>query len=95
MNSKGNPILIEMAGQLPQSSKLYQLVMSTIDYSVIVNQAKEDFYNFADLDNETNLVNLKNNGYEDWLVDMEEEDRLRMCGVLQMLSDLSQELGED
>jgi hypothetical protein len=25
MNSKGNPVLIEMAGQLPEASKLYQL----------------------------------------------------------------------
>jgi hypothetical protein len=95
MNSKGNPILVEMAGQLPQASTLYQLVMTTVDYSTIINQAKEDFYSFADPHNDTNSATLKKNGNGDWLVDMEEEDRLRMCGVLQMLADLSQELSEE
>ena len=30
-----------------------------------------------------------------FLNDMEEEDRLRMCGVLQMIADLAQELNDD
>ena len=54
----------------------------------------------ADLDKErsngkTGLAVLKENGYESWLKDMEEEDRLRMCGVLQMIADLAQELEDD
>ena len=40
------------------------------------------------------LTTLKKNGYESWLYDMEEEDRLRICGVLQMIADLAQELDE-
>ena len=43
----------------------------------------------------TGVVLLKQNGYENYLQDMEEEDRLRMCGILQMLADLAQELDED
>ena len=100
MHSKGNPILIEMASELPETSKLYQLVMTSIDYSSIFDQAKEDFFGFADIEKEikngmTGLALLKQNGYENYLEDMEEEDRLRMCGILQMLADLAQELDED
>ena len=99
MYSKGNPILIEMASQLPETSKLYQFVMTSIDYSSIFDQAKEDFLCFAELEMEikngmTGLALLKQNGYEKYLLDMEEEDRLRMCGILQMLADLAQELDE-
>ena len=100
MYSKGNPILIEMASQLPESSKLYQFVMTNVDYSLIFDQAREDFLGFAELEKEikngmTGLAVLKLNGYENYLLGMEEEDRLRMCGILQMLADLAQELDED
>ena len=100
MYSKGNPILIEMASQLPETSKLYQFVMTSVDYSSIFDQAKEDFFGFADIEKEikngmTGLAVLTQNGYENYLQDMEEEDRLRMCGILQMLADLAQELDED
>jgi len=100
MDSKGNPILIEMADQLPETSKAYQLISTSVNYPLIIEQTKEDFYCFADLDKErengmTGLDNLKKNGYESWLKDMEEEDRLRMCGFLQMIADLAQELDED
>ena len=99
MNSKGNPILIEMASELPETSKLYQLVMTSVNYSSIFDQAKEDFFGFADIEKEikngmTGVALLKQNGYENYLQDMEEEDRLRMCGILQMLADLAQELDE-
>jgi hypothetical protein len=100
MYSKGNPILIEMASQLPETSKLYQLVITSVDYSSIFDQASEDFFGFADLDKEikngmTGLVMLTHNGYENYLRDMGEEDRVRMCGIIQMLADLAQELDED
>ena len=99
MYSKGNPILIEMASQLPEKSKLYKFVMTSVDYSSIFDQAKEDFFGFADIEKEikngmTGVALLKQNGYENYLQDMEEEDRLRMCGILQMLADLAQELDE-
>ena len=100
MYFKGNPILIELASQLPEASKLYQFVMTSVDYSSIFDLAREDFLGFADLDKEikngmTGLAMLTQNGYENYLRDMEEEDRLRMCGILQMLADLAQELDED
>ena len=99
MNFKGNPILIEMADQLPESSKAFQLIMTCIDYSMIIDQVKEDFYCFADLEKEREngmkgLDILKQNGYEKFLEDLEEEDRLRICGVLQMIADLAKELDD-
>ena len=99
MNFKGNPILIEMADQLPESSKAFQLIMTCIDYSMIIDQVKEDFYCFADLEKERKngmkgLDILKQNGYEKFLEDLEEEDRLRICGVLQMIADLAKELDD-
>jgi len=100
MNSKGNPILIEMADQLPESSKAFQLIMSSVNYPMIIDQVKEDFYCFAGLENKRKngmkgLDSLKQNGYETFLKDMEEEDRLRICGVLQMIADLAKELDDD
>ena len=99
MNFKGNPILIEMADQLPESSKTFQLITTCIDYSMIIDQVKEDFYCFADLEKERkngmkSLDILKQNGYEKFLKDLEEEDRLRVCGVLQMIADLAKELDD-
>ena len=100
MNSKGNPILIELAEQLPPNSKIYQLIMTSKNYPVIINQAKEDFFCFGDMENEfkdgmTGTHILKQNGYEEWLHEMEDDDRLRLCGVLQMISELSEELNEE
>tara|TARA_Y100001936_G_scaffold238608_1_gene270633 strand:+ start:506 stop:808 length:303 start_codon:yes stop_codon:yes gene_type:complete len=100
MKSKGNPILIEMANQLPESSKSFQLITTIVDYPRIIDQVKEDFYCFADIQKQrdsgmTGLETLKENGYETWLKDMEDEDRLRICGVLQMIADLAQELDEE
>ena len=99
MNFKGNPILIEMADQLPESSKAFQLIMTCIDYSMIIDQVKEVFFCFADLENERKngmkgLDSLRQNGYEKFLKDLEEEDRLRICGVLQMIADLAKELDD-
>jgi len=99
MNFKGNPILIEMADQLPESSKTFQLITTCIDYSMIIDQVKEDFYCFANLEKERKngmkgLDILKQNGYEKFLKDLEEEDRLRICGVLQMIADLAKELDD-
>ena len=99
MNFKGNPILIEMADQLPESSKTFQLITTSIDYSMIIDQVKEDFYCFADLEKERKngmkgLDILKQNGYEKFLRDLEEEDRLRICGVLQMIAYLAKELDD-
>ena len=100
MNSEGNPILIELAEQLPPSSKIYKLIMTSKNYSVIISQAKEDFFCFGDMENEVKdgmkgINILKQNGYEEWLHDKEDDDRLRICGVLQMISELSEELNDE
>ena len=65
MNSKGNPILIEMASQLPEASKLYQFVMTSENYSSIFDQAREDFLSFAELESIVNLE--RKTGYGEYL----------------------------
>ena len=100
MNSNGNPILIELAEQLPPSSKIYKLIMTSKNYSVIISQAKEDFFCFGDMEDKfkdgmTGIQILKQNGYEEWLHEMEDDDRLRICGVLQMIAELSEELNDE
>jgi len=100
MNSNGNPILIELAEQLPPNSKIYKLIMTGKNYSGIIHQAKEDFFCFGDMENEvkdgmTGTYILKQNGYEELLHDMEDDDRLRLCGVLQMISELAEELNDE
>ena len=100
MNTNGNPILIELAEQLPSESKIYQMILTSQNYVEIIAQAKEDFFSFGDMDSvikngEKGINILKQNGYEEWLKDMEEEDRLRICGVLQMVAELSEELNEE
>ena len=100
MNTNGNPILIELAEQLPSNSKIYQMIMTSQNYAEIITQAKEDFFSFGNIESvsengETGINILKQNGYEEWLHDMEEEDRLRICGVLQMIAELSEELNEE
>ena len=100
MNLNGNPILIELAAQLPPKSKIYQLIKTSKNYSVIINQAKEDFFCFGDMEDKfkdgmTGIQILKQNGYEEWLHEMEDDDRLRICGVLQMISELSEELNDE
>ena len=59
MYSKGNPILIEMASQLPETAKLYELVMTSVDYSSIFDQASEDFFGFAYLNKEITIKPIR------------------------------------
>ncbi len=100
MNQKGNPILTEMATELFSESKLFQLIDECESYSRIYEQAKEDFLSLGSLDEErkggmTGRSWLAMNGYENWLKEMDEEDRLRMAGKLQMIADLAEELDEE
>ena len=92
MNFKGNPILIEMADQLPESSKAFQLIMTSVDYPIIIDQVKEDFYCFADLENERKngmkgLDSLRQNGYEKFLKDMEGKFQENANEAKKLLSD--------
>ena len=50
MNTNGNPILIELAEQLPSESKIYQMILTSQNYVEIIAQAKEDFFSFGDMD---------------------------------------------
>ena len=108
MNSKGNPILIEMAEQLPESAKIFKLIAEGESFSIIFKQAKEDFLCLEDLNKElkegmSGLSLLKLNGYEKWFADIEEEeeegdkedDLLRMRGVLHMVVKFCEDLDDE
>ena len=50
MKLQGNPVLIEMADQLPSTTKSFQLITTSVDYPRIIDQAREDFYCFSDFE---------------------------------------------
>ena len=51
--------------------------------------------NTMDGESRTGILNLQQNGYQEWLKDAEEEDFVRMVGVLQLLYDTCLALKED
>ncbi|GIS84724.1 MAG: hypothetical protein CM1200mP16_10240 [Nitrospina sp.] len=73
--------------------------MPSKNYSVIISQAKEDFFCFGDMESEfkdglTGIHILKQNGYEEWLHDMEDEIALGFVGYSNV-SELSEELNDE
>lgn len=100
MNSQSHPILIELSDQLPQFSKTYQYIHGPESFAQVCAQAQEEFACLSDLDADqgngvTGRTKLAQNGYETWLKDMEEDDRLRLLGALKLIIELAEELAED
>ena len=89
----------ELASNLALWSVLITSLLIILVFLYLIS-SKEDFFCFGDMESEfkdglTGIHILKQNGYEEWLHDMEDDDRLRLCGVLQMISELSEELNEE
>lgn len=100
MNSQSNPILIEMSDQLPETSKTYKFIRGPETHGEIYIQAKEEFSCLSDLDAErgnglTGRTLLAQSGYENLLEDMEEEDRLRLIGILSLIIELAEDLADE
>ena len=95
-----HPILEPLVVQLPDKATSRKLIESGGDYVSISNQlASESKWCGhpikVDGESKTGILNLQQNGYQEWLKDAEEEDFVRMVGVLQLLYDTCLALKED
>ena len=95
-----HPILEPLIVQLPDRATSRKLIETGDDYVTVSNQlASESKWcghpNMVDGESRTGILNLQQNGYQEWLKDAEEEDFVRMVGVLQLLYDTCSALKED
>ena len=95
-----HPILEPLVVQLPDKATSRKLIESGGDYVSISNQlASESKWcghpNKVYGESRTGILNLQQNGYQEWLKDADEEDFVRMVGVLQLLYDTCLALKED
>lgn len=104
MNSKANPILIEMSQELPDSIKTFKYIQEPKSYEEIVGQARKEILCLRNMersmeDGQSAKSFLKQNGYQFLLENSDEEEeqeeRLRLLGTLQLIVELSEELAED
>lgn len=104
MNSKANPILIEMSKQLPDSIQTFKDIQEPKSYEDIVAQSRKEIFCLRNLersmeDGQSAKSFLRENGYQFLLEntdeDDEQEERLRLLGTLQLIAELSEELAED
>jgi len=95
-----HPILEPLIDQLPTNATSRKLIESSIDYVKMSDQlTKEKKWcanpNSLDVGRKSGIFNLQLNGYEEWLLDAEEKDFVRMVGVLQLLLETCSALQED
>jgi len=104
MNSKANPILIEMSQELPDSIQTFKYIQEPKSYAEIVGQARKEILCLRNMersmeDGQSAKSFLKQNGYQFLLENSDEEEeqeeRLRLLGTLQLIVELSEELAED
>jgi len=95
-----HPILKPLVLQLPDTATSRELIEGGKDYDVISHQlANERKWcrgpHALDDENRTGSWYLEQSGYGNWLKDAEEEDFVRMVGVLQLIFDTCLALAED
>ena len=104
MNSKANPILIEMSQELPDSIQTFKYIQEPKSYEEIVVQARKEIICLRNLDRnmddgQSAKSFLQKNGYQFLLENSDKEDeleeRMRLLGTLQLIAELSEELAED
>lgn len=104
MNSKANPILIEMSKQLPDSVQTFKDIQEPKNYEDIVVQARKEIFCLRNMersmeDGQSAKTFLQQNGYRFLLENSDEEDKqeeqLMLLGTLQLIAELSEELAED
>jgi hypothetical protein len=104
MNSKINPILIEMSQELPDSIQTLKHIQASKSYDEIFVQARKEIFCLRNMersmeDGQSAKAFLQQNGYQFLLENSDEEDaqeeRLRLLGTLQLIAELSEELAED
>ncbi len=104
MNSKANPILIEMSEELPDSIQTFKYIQEPKSYEEIVVQARKEIFCLRNWernmeDGQSAESFLQQNGCQFLLENSDEEDkkeeRLRLLGTLQLIAELSEDLAED
>jgi len=104
MNSKANPILIEMSQELPDSIQTFKYIQEPKSYEEIVVQTRKEIFCLRNLernmeDGQSAKSFLQKNGYQFLLENSDKEDemeeRMRLLGTLQLIVELSEELAED
>jgi hypothetical protein len=100
MNSQSHPILIELSQQLPDTSTTCKFIQGPESFAQVVTQAREEFLCLSDLEADrgnghSGRDQLVQNGYENWLKDMEEDDRMVLIGTLKLIIELAEELAEE
>jgi hypothetical protein len=104
MNTKVNPILIEMSQELPDSIHTYKYIQEPKSYEEIFVQARKEIFCLRNLernmeDGQPAISFLKKSGYQFLFEESDEEDemeeRMRLLGKLQLIAELSEELAED
>lgn len=104
MNSKANPILIEMSQELPDSIQTFKDIQEPKNYGDIVVQARKEIFCLRNMerrmeDGQSAKTFLQQNGYQFLLENTDEEEaqeeQLRLLGTLQLIAELSEELAED
>jgi len=101
MNSQSHPILIELSKNLPETSITYKYIHGPQSFEQVAIQAREETFYLNELETgnrngSSSRVMLVQNGYENWLNEMEnDEDRLRLIGCLRLIIELAEELAEE
>ena len=95
-----HPILEPLISQLPHTAFSRKYIEENKDYKVITSQLISERKwcrepQSKDEDNCTGRLYLKQNGYAEWLKDAEDEDFVRMVGVLQLILETFSALEED
>ena len=99
-----HPILEPLIIQVPDTALSRKLIEEERSYKEITQQLihEQQWLHSPNSCNDTNrtaISHLEQNGYTDWLKDAEEEDFVRMVGVLQLIletfSALEESLDED
>ena len=96
MNSYTHPILTDLSKSLPKNSITYKYIHGPENFEKVAAQAREEFECLSELDADpARKKQLTEYGYEDTLKDLEDEDRLRLIGVLKLVIELAEELAEE
>ena len=95
-----HPILEPLVVQVPDNALSRKLIEDERSYNEIFKQLTNEHQwmrgpHSSDDNNRTGIWYLEQNGYAEWLKDAEEEDFVRMVGLLQLVQETFSALEED
>ena len=100
MKNQVHPILIDLGKQLPNETQTLQFIEGSKKYNEIADQARKEMYCLGNLENvlddgQTGETILFNCGYEIWLKDAEDDDRLKLIGALKLIAEFCEEIEKE